>query len=126
MIKAFGLTLLFWTLFIFTNTVGDAIDFYAVFPWYGRMDIWHFLKYWWIGFAVLTGVFALRLWINIKYDIHAQTKFYPNSEYKVSTVHLKKKKYRFRATLTFVVLLFWFILLRHSLHEGLMWLWRQP
>lgn len=128
MIKFFVLTFISWTLFVLFNTVGDAIDFYAVFPWYGNMDLWHFLKYFWIGFAVLTGIFAIRLWMRIKYDIFHRI---PDNVAgflfgERDTIYRKNKKYRLKSTLIFLFLLAWFIALRYSLHEALMWQWRNP
>ncbi len=125
LLKSFGLTALFWSLFTITNSVGDAIDFMERFPWYGNSDLWHTLKYFWIGFAVLTGVFALRLWQNIKYNI-----FYPQSENAAAllfgecdTAYRKNKKYRLKASLIFGFLLAWFIALRYILFETLLEKW---
>lgn len=103
MLRAFGWTLLFWTLFVLFNTVSDAVLFYSVFPWYKNMDLWHLLKYFWIGFAVLTGWIASDM--NYYYT------------YRMG-------KYRRYAIMGFLLL--WFLLLRWILHEGLMWQWRQP
>ncbi len=112
MIKSFVWTLIFWSLFVLFNTISDAILFYSVFPWYNNMDLWHFLKYFWIGFAVLTGVFANELW----YDVT-----------KVDIVYgIKKSKIRLKRFIVFAFLLLWFLLLRWGLHEGLMEIWRTP
>lgn len=106
MIKSFVWTLIFWSLFILFNTVGDAIDFYAVFPWYGNMDLWHFLKYFWIGFAVLTGCGAIRLYDEMCHQM----------PFKASDI----KKYKLKV----VGVLVFFLLWRWGLHEALMWKWR--
>lgn len=114
MIKSFVWTFVFWTLFVLFNSVGDAIDFYKVFPWYGNMALWHFLKYFWIGFAVLTGVFSCKLyWAVLRHDI---TK----KPLKANIPKLKNKV----VVITFLLL--WFLLFRWILHETLMWIWRQP
>ena len=109
MLKAFGLTLLFWTLFIFTNTVADAIDFYAVFPLYGRMDIWHCLKYFWIGFAVLTGWFARDLYHKVSFTMPFDRALGSQD----GKIYMR------------TALLLFFLLYRWGLHEGLMAIWRQ-
>ncbi len=124
MLKSFIWTAIFWSLFTITNSVGDAIDFMERFPWYGNSWLWHFLKYWWIGFAVLTGVFALRLWMNIKYSVYREPKsvyFY----FKRDIIYEQKEKYRLRATLTFAFLLLWFLALRWILFEKLLEKWSQ-
>ena len=122
MIKAFVWTFIFWSLFVLFNTVGDAILFYSVFPWYKNMGLWHFLKYFWIAFAVLAGVFAIRLWSRIKYEIYPTkcSRFDPHT-----LTYSQHEKYRLKATLIFLFLLAWFIALRKILHEALMWQWRQ-
>lgn len=126
MIKSFMWTAIFWSLFTITNSVGDAIDFMERFPWYGNSDLWHFLKYWWIGFAVLTGVFALRLWTRVKYTISHKIRIEGGlSEvysYK-ATEHVKRETYRLKASLIFGFLLAWFIALRYFLFEELMDKW---
>jgi hypothetical protein len=115
MIKSFVWTLVFWTLFVLFNSIGDAIDFYKVFPWYGNMDLWHLLKYFWIGFAVLTGWFAHGLaysvWLNA---------------FKVARKTEEKIKYKLKTIAVSGFFFFWFLILRWILHETFMWIWRQP
>lgn len=106
MVKAFGLTALFWSLFVFVNTISDAILFYSVFPWYKNMDLWHNLKYLWIAFAVFTGWYACMLHEEIS------QRFW----------RTKDQLKRF-GVIVFVTL--FFLLLRWGLHEGLMEVWRQ-
>jgi hypothetical protein len=121
MLKSFGWTLLFWSLFIVTNTIGDAVRFYDVFHWYGDLRLWHFLKIWWMLWLFLTGVFALRLWENVKYEI------YHTGSFKFSSGCLEfepRKKYRLKATLIFTFLLAWFFVFRLIAHNALMWIWR--
>lgn len=109
MIKSFVWTLIFWSLFILFNTIGDAIDFYRVFPWYDNMDLWHTLKYFWIGFAVATGWFAYQLY-----------------DWLQSVRYIAYWGVRARKTTAIAFILLFFLLFRWGLHEGLMWLWRQP
>lgn len=113
MIKSFVWTLTFWTLFVLFNTVGDAIDFYAAFPWYGNMDLWHFLKYFWIGFAVLTGYYACYLYYKIWNFVY------------LKETHRTAKQARRKAAHRFTLLLLFFLLYRWGLHEFLMYIWRQ-
>ncbi len=114
MIKSFVWTLIFWTLFVLFNTVGDAILFYSAFPWYKNMDLWHFLKYFWIGFGALTGFFARSIFDEIwSYNYSMYHKNYTNRS------HWQK------AGIT-VFFLAWFFAVRYGLHEALMWKWRQP
>lgn len=129
MIRSFALTMLFWSLFIITNSVTDAILFYSAFPWYKNMDLWHFLKFWWIGFAVLTGVFAIRLWMNVKYTIYRvlarpysgimSFEFNSGGDWVLK----KKKKYRLKSASIFGFLLLYFLFLRWILFEELMKKW---
>ncbi len=116
MLKAFGLTLVFWTLFTLTNSIGDAITFYAVFPHYGNMELWRLLKYFWIGFAVLTGFFARGL-INQFWIDWCDWGGLPEQKWKLCT----------RKQVGVVVfLLLWFLLLRWILHNAFMSIWRTP
>lgn len=108
MFKAFGWTLLFWSLFIITNTVADAINFYAVFPLYKDMTVWHWLKVFWMLWLFLTGFFANKLFDLINYEY----------------VCLNKRRWPKRIGFT-ISLLVWFLLLRWGLHEFLMYIWRQ-
>ncbi len=110
MIKSFVLTLIFWSLFIVTNTIGDAVRFYDVFHWYGDMRLWHFLKIWWMLWLFLTGWSASRL-----YDELWVGKFNTN----------KVIKFRIRISLSLAFFIAWFFLFRLILHETLMEIWRQ-
>lgn len=113
MIKSFILTAIFWSLFTITNSVTDAILFYQKFIWYGMNDLWHYLKYLWILFAVLTGWNAVRLWDEIwlqKVLIWRIDK-------------LKEKPYKLRVVGILSFLLLWFIFLRWILFEKLMKRW---
>jgi hypothetical protein len=112
MIKAFGLTFVFWTLFVLFNSASDAILFYSVFPWYKNMDIWHTLKYFWIGFAVLTGWFACLLC----------DKAWHRMPFRFDDL----KKYRLKMAGIFGFFLAWFLFLRWILHETFMEIWRTP
>ncbi|KKN78292.1 hypothetical protein LCGC14_0351510 [marine sediment metagenome] len=115
MTKAFSLTFLFWTLFTITNSVTDAILFYQNFAWYGDKWLWHFLKYWWIGFAVLTGWFAVRLWDEIWYQKVLIWKVDGH----------KPKPYKLRTAGILGFLLLWFLFLRWILFETLMKKWSE-
>ena len=106
MIKAFGLTFLFWSLFTLVNGISDAILFYSVFPWYKNMDLWHNLKYMWIAFAVFAGWYACILYQEISSYLWKQ-----RDDWK-----------RFGIT---VFMLLFFCLLRWILHETFMEMWRQ-
>lgn len=109
MIKSFIWTAIFWSLFTATNSVGDAIDFMERFPWYGNSDLWHFLKYWWIFFAVMTGWFTSNLCDGI------WQRYSP----KVIT----GKRAWLRVASVFAFLLAWFIALRYIIFETLMGKW---
>jgi hypothetical protein len=109
MLKAFRWTLCFWSLFIVTNTIADAIRFYDVFHWYGDLRLWHFLKIWWMLWLFLTGWFGNNLWYGIwLYG------FNTGKRYRLKTVGL----------VAFFIL--WFIMLRLILHNTLMDIWKTP
>jgi len=95
MIKAFGLTALFWSLFTITNSITDSILFHQGSPWYRNDKLWHQLKYCWIGFAVATGWFGHQLHLALS-----------GSEYIV-----------------YGVLLLWFLVLRWIIFETLLEKW---
>ena len=116
MIKSFIWTGIFWTLFTITNSITDSILFYQNSPWYDNSDLWHFLKYWWIGFAVLTGVFAIRLWTRIKYNIY-------HVPYSYLTKLHERKTYRLKVWSIFGFLLLYFLLLRWIIFETLLEKW---
>ncbi len=107
MIKSFVWTLIFWSLFIVTNTIGDAVRFYDVFHWYGDLRLWHFLKIWWMLWLFLTGWSARNL-VDEIFPIRGVTKKAPGL--KVLGV------------LGFFLL--WFFLFRLIVHESFMAMWR--
>jgi len=128
MIKSFVLTFVFWSLFTITNSIGDAIDFYKVFPWYGNMDLWHNLKYLWIGFAVLTGVFAMLLLVHVKYIVRYKTRISHalSMPYSYKVIELSKRtKYKLKGCLISGFLLLYFLFLRWIVFEALMGKWQQ-
>ena len=95
MIKSFALTFVFWTLFIITNTLGDANRFYKGFYFYGQMRLWHALKFLWLFFALATG-------------------YCFNDLIEASNIGI----------LGYGFLVVWFVVLRWILHEALMKKWR--
>ena len=109
MIKSFIWTLIFWSLFVLFNTVGDAILFYSVFPWYKNMDLWHWIKAIWMLWLFLTGVFAVRLYDKVTFTLTFD---------RALGVQDGKDYMR-------TALLLFFLLWRWGLHEACMKIWRQ-
>lgn len=97
MIKAFVLTLLFTIGFTLLNSIGDGINFYKVFKYYKQMDLWHILKFGWMGCAIGAGWFLNDLIRAVDYNLYY---------------------------VAFFVVFFCFV--RLMLHGALMWKWRTP
>ncbi len=103
-----ALVFIFWTLFTLTNSVADAVRFYRGFEFFGEMRLWHILKFFWLGFAVMTGFYCRMIFEGIFYNDYGKPK----------------KKRRLKYVAVFVFLLVWFCVLRWVFHEAFMDNWR--
>lgn len=103
MIRLFKWTLIFWTLFIITNTIGDATRFYSGFTFFGDMRLWHLLKFFWIAWLWTTGAFSILLLERIYFIV----------------------KYKLKMIGVIIFFIAWFFLFRWITHEAFMSIWRQ-
>jgi hypothetical protein len=87
---------MFTVLFTVMNSIGDAINFYKVFKYYKNMDLWHLLKFGWMGCAVGAGWFLNETLEAVRYSLMPS-----------------------------LAIVLFFCLIRWILHETLMWKWRQ-